>query len=130
MNIPAQLVYTETDEWVKADGDSATIGITDYAQDQLSDVVYVEFIVGPGDTISKGQQIATVESVKAAADVNSPVSGVVEAVNDALPQTPEMVNKDPFGGAWMLKVKLQEPGEIKSLMDAGAYESYCAERSH
>ncbi len=74
MNVPSDLVYTETDEWVKADGKSATIGITDFAQDQLSDVVFVEFTVSPGDTIKKGDQIATVESVKAAADVNSPVS--------------------------------------------------------
>ena len=130
MNIPAQLVYTETDEWVKKAGDSATIGITDFAQDQLSDVVYVEYIVAPGDTVTKGQQIATVESVKAAADVNSPVSGVIEAVNEALPPSPELVNKEPFGGAWMIKVKLQEPSELASLMDAKKYESYCAERSH
>ncbi len=130
MNIPAQLVYTETDEWVKKEGDSATIGITDFAQDQLSDVVYVEYIVAPGDTVTKGQQIATVESVKAAADVNSPVSGVIEAVNEALPASPELVNKEPFDGAWMIKVKLQEPGELAALMDAKKYESYCAERSH
>ncbi len=114
MNVPSDLVYTETDEWVKADGQSATIGISDYAQDQLSDVVYVEFIVSPGDTITKGQQIATIESVKAAADVNSPVSGVVTAVNDALPQNPELVNKDPYGQAWMVKVDMQDTGELTS----------------
>ena len=109
---------------------TATIGITDYAQDQLSDVVYVEFIVSVGEMVSKGQQIATIESVKAAADVNSPVSGTVIAVNEALPQTPELVNKDPFGQAWMVKIEMQEPAELAALMDAGAYESYCAERSH
>ncbi len=130
MNVPSDLVYTETDEWVKADGQSATIGISDYAQDQLSDVVYVEFIVSPGDTITKGQQIATIESVKAAADVNSPVSGVVTAVNDALPQNPELVNKDPYGQAWMVKIEMQEAGEVSSLMNAASYEGYCAERSH
>jgi len=130
MNIPAELVYTETDEWVKADGNTATIGITDYAQDQLSDVVYVEYLVSPGDAISKGQQIATIESVKAAADVSSPVSGVVTAVNDSLPQNPELVNKDPYGQAWMVKLELQEPGELKTLKNAGAYENYCMERSH
>ncbi len=130
MKIPSDLVYTETDEWVKADGKTATIGITDYAQDQLSDVVYVEFIVSPGETVSKGQQIATIESVKAAADVNSPVSGVVTAVNDSLPQSPELVNKDPFGQAWMIKLEMQNPSELDSLMKSGAYESYCTERSH
>lgn len=130
MNIPAELIYTETDEWVKADGKSATIGITDFAQDQLSDVVYVEFVVAPGENISKGQQIATVESVKAAADVNSPLSGKVIAVNESLPQTPEMVNKDPYGQAWMIKIELQEPNEMAGLMNSDAYDAYCAERSH
>jgi glycine cleavage system H protein len=130
MNIPSDLVYTETDEWVKAEGQSATIGITDYAQDQLSDVVYVEFIVSPGDTVKKGDQIATIESVKAAADVNSPVSGVVTAVNEVLPQNPELVNKDPFGQAWMVKVDMQDTGELGTMKNAGAYEKYCTERSH
>ena len=130
MKVPTDLVYAATDEWVKADGKIATIGITDYAQDQLSDVVYVEYIVSPGDTVSKGQQIATVESVKAAADINSPVTGVVTAVNDSLPQTPELVNKDPFGQAWMVKIEMQEPAELAEMKDAVAYEKYCAERSH
>lgn len=130
MKVPTDLFYTEADEWVKAEGKNATIGITDYAQDQLSDVVYVEFIVSPGDAVSKGQQIATIESVKAAADVNSPVSGIVTAVNDALPQSPELVNKEPFGQAWMVKVEMQEPAELTTLKDAAAYESYCADRSH
>jgi glycine cleavage system H protein len=130
MNVPTELVYTATDEWIKAEGKTATIGITDYAQDQLSDVVYVEFIVSPGETVSKGQQIATIESVKAAADVNSPVSGVVISVNDSLPSAPETVNKDPFGQAWMIKIEMQEPAELAALKDAAAYEKYCAERSH
>lgn len=130
MNILPDRVYAETDEWVKTDGNVATIGISDFAQDQLSDVVYVEFIVAPGDVISAGQQIATVESVKAAADVNSPVSGKVIEVNDSLPSTPELVNKSPFDQAWMLKLELQEPGELASLMNSDAYQAYCAERSH
>lgn len=130
MNIESDRVYTETDEWVKTDGNIATIGISDFAQDQLSDVVYVEFIVAPGDTISLGQQIATVESVKAAADVNSPISGKVIAVNDSLPNTPELVNKSPFDQAWMVKVEMQEPNELSALMNSDSYQSYCAERSH
>lgn len=130
MNIPSDLVYSQTDEWVKAADKTATVGISDFAQDQLSDVVYVELIVSVGESIRKGQQIATVESVKAAADVNSPVSGKVVAINEALSQSPEQVNKDPFGQAWMIKLELDEPGELAALMDADAYESYCAQRSH
>lgn len=130
MKIPAELVYAETDEWVKVEGSTATIGISDYAQDQLSDVVYVELVVAPGDMLSKGQQIATVESVKAAADVNSPVSGKVIAINESLPQDPETVNKDPYGAAWMVKIEMAEPFETSALMNADAYDSYCAERGH
>ena len=130
MNIPAELVYTETDEWVRAEGKTATIGVTDFAQDQLSDVVYVEILVSVGDMVSKGQHIVTIESVKAAADVNSPVSGKVVAINEDLPQTPETVNKDPFGAAWMVKVEMEETVELTQLMNADAYDSYCAERSH
>lgn len=130
MNIPAELVYTETDEWVKAEGKTATIGVTDFAQDQLSDVVYVEILVSVGEMVSKGQHIVTIESVKAAADVNSPVSGKVVAINEDLPQTPETVNKDPFGAAWMVKVEMEETVELTQLMNADAYDSYCAERSH
>ncbi|NLG99023.1 MAG: glycine cleavage system protein GcvH [Chloroflexi bacterium] len=130
MKILPELVYTDTDEWVKADGQVATVGITDFAQDQLSDVVYVEMVVAVGDTVSKGDQIATVESVKAAADVNSPVSGTVVEVNEALPTTPELVNKDPYGQAWMVKIEMEEPAELSALMNSDAYDSYCAERSH
>jgi len=130
MKVPTELVYTETDEWVKVDSKTATIGISDYAQDQLSDVVYVEFIVAPGETVSKGQQIATIESVKAAADVNTPVSGVVVAVNDELPPSPELVNKDPYGQAWMVKIEMQEPAQLAALKDSVAYDTYCTGRSH
>ena len=130
MKIPAELVYAETDEWVKVEGDQATIGISDYAQDQLSDIVYVEIVVAVGDMISKGDQIATVESVKAAADVNTPVAGKVIAINEDLPQSPETVNKDPYGESWMVKIEMQEPFEVTGLMNADAYQAYCAERSH
>ncbi len=129
MNIPAELVYNETDEWVKAEGQTATLGVSDYAQDQLSDVVYVEILVAVGDSVSKGQQIATIESVKAAADVNSPVSGTVVAINEDLAQTPELVNKDPYGAAWMVKLEMQAPDELAALMNASAYEAHCKERS-
>ncbi|MEJ5313371.1 MULTISPECIES: glycine cleavage system protein GcvH [Anaerolinea] len=130
MNIPAELKYATTDEWVKVEGDVATIGITDYAQDSLSDVVFFEAIVSVGDTIKSKQQIATVESVKAAADINSPVSGEVIAINEALADSPELVNKDPYGAAWMIKVKMSNPSELDNLMDAAGYESYCSGREH
>lgn len=130
MNTPANLVYTEMDEWIKTEDGTATIGVTDYAQDQLSDVVYVEIIVSVGDTLSKGQQIATIESVKAAADVNTAVSGKVIAVNEDLPQAPEAVNKDPYGQAWMVKIEMSDPSELSSLMTPDAYDTYCAGRSH
>ena len=130
MNIPANLKYAETDEWVLVEGNVATIGISDHAQDQLSDIVFVEIAVSEGDAVKKGATCATLESVKAAADVNLPVSGKIVAINEELAQTPEVVNSDPYGKAWMVKVELANPGELTGLMDAAAYEKYCAERSH
>jgi glycine cleavage system H protein len=122
--------YTSTDEWISIAGNVATIGVTDFAQNQLSDVVYVEIKVSEGEKVVKNGPIATIESVKAAADVNSPVSGKVTAINEDLPQTPEIVNSDPFGAAWMVKIELSTPAEMESLMDAAAYEKYCEERGH
>lgn len=130
MNIPAELKYMETDEWAKVDGTTATVGVTDYAQDQLSDVVFVEIIVGVGDTIARGDQIATIESVKAAADVNAPLSGKVVAINEDLPPAPEMINKDPFGQAWIIKVEMSQSAELDEMLDAAGYGAYCEERSH
>jgi glycine cleavage system H protein len=130
MNIPAELKYAETDEWAKQEGNQATIGVTDFAQDQLSDVVFVEIVVSVGETISKGQQIATIESVKAAADVNTPVSGKVVEINEDLPQSPELINKDPFGQAWLVKIEMSEPQELSALMNSDGYDAYCKERSH
>jgi glycine cleavage system H protein len=130
MNIPAELVYAETDEWLKVDGSDATIGVSDYAQDQLSDVVFIDYVVSVGDTVEKGQHIVTVESVKAAADVLAPVSGRVTAVNEDLPQSPELVNKDPYAAAWMVKLEITNPAEARSLMNSDAYMKYLQERSH
>ncbi len=130
MKVLEGLKYTSTDEWIKVEGKVATVGISDYAQDQLSDIVYVEIRVGEGEKVSKNGALATIESVKAAADVNAPVSGKVVAANEGLSQTPEIVNSDPFGGAWMVKIELSNPAEIDALMDAGAYEKYCQERGH
>lgn len=130
MKIQPNLKYASSDEWVSVDGKIATLGISDYAQDQLSDIVFVEVNLAVGETVKKSATIATVESVKAAADVISPVSGKVVAVNEALSNTPELVNSDPFGAAWLLKVELSDPAELDNLMDAKAYEKYCVDRSH
>ena len=124
MNIPAKFKYTENDEWIEVEGDAGKVGITDYAQDQLSDIVYVEILVAEGDTVSQGDSCATIESVKAAADVYMPVSGKVVAVNDDLPDTPEQVNSDPYGAAWMVQIELSDPSELDKLMDAEAYEAF------
>ncbi len=127
MNIPAELKYTENDEWIKVDGNTGTIGITDFAQDQLSDIVYVEVLVSVDEEVGQGDSCATVESVKAAADVYMPVSGKITAVNDALADTPEMLNSDPYGEAWLVKIEINDPSELDSLLDAAAYESKVAE---
>jgi len=130
MNTPNDRKYTKSDEWVKLDGNLATVGVSDYAQDALSDVVFFEAVVSVGDTISANNQIATLESVKAAADVNSPVSGKISAINDALASSPELVNSDPYGKAWMVKIEIDNPADLDNLMDAAAYDTYCAGRSH
>ncbi len=130
MNVPADLKYSKTDEWVKVDGNVATIGITDYAQSQLSDIVYFEFKVDVGESLKSGKTVATVESVKAAADVNSPVSGTVLELNDSLNDLFESINTDPFGTAWMVKIELSDTSELDQLMDAAAYTAYCEERGH
>ncbi len=125
MNIPAELKYTKNDEWIRDDG---TVGVTDYAQDQLSDVVFVEITVSEGDEIAQGDIIGTIESVKAAADVFAPASGKVVSVNEALDDRPELINEDPYGEGWLIRLELANPEELASLMDAAAYEAYCASR--
>lgn len=130
MNILPGLKYATTDEWVKIDNGIATIGISDYAQEHLSDIVYVEITVEVGDGVKKTETIASVESVKAAADVSSPLSGEVIEINEKLSDTPEMINTDPYGNAWMVRIKLTNPEELDGLMDAAAYESFCQERSN
>jgi glycine cleavage system H protein len=126
MNIPANLKYTKTDEWF--DPATGALGLTDYAQSQLSDLVFVEIHVEPGEALEPGKAIASVESVKASAETYSPVGGKVAEVNKAVSEKPESINTDPYGAAWMIKVEGGVPGA--ELMDAAAYEKYCAERSH
>ena len=129
MEFPNELKYTGSDEWIKSEGDSATLGVTDFAQDQLSDVVYFEIVVGVGDTISKGDAVGILESVKAAADINTPVSGDVTEINDALPDNPEVVNSDPYGEAWMVRILMSDLTELEQMMDPAAYQENTEERS-
>ncbi|MGD2058424.1 MAG: glycine cleavage system protein GcvH [Anaerolineales bacterium] len=130
MDIPKDLKYTESDEWVRVEGDNATAGVTDYAQDQLSDIVYVEYMVDEGETVDKGEPHSAVESVKAAADVYMPIGGTIIAVNEDLENSPELVNTDPYSKAWMVKFEVADAGELEDLMDADAYEKFCEEREH
>lgn len=124
MNYPQDLKYTENDEWIRVEGDLGTIGITDYAQDQLSDIVYVEISAEIGDALDQGGAFAEVESVKAAAEVYLPVAGVIREINESLADEPESVNADPYGVAWMVKVEISDSSQLLSLMDAAAYEKH------
>ena len=128
MKTPENLKYTKTDEWVKIDGSIATIGISDFAQDQLSDIVFIEFNRDPDDEIAMNDTLATIESVKAAADVNSPLSGKILEVNGGLADMPETLNSDPYEKGWLYKVEISDPSEIGELMDAAAYNKYCEGR--
>ena len=123
MNAPEDLKYTNNDEWVRVEDNIATIGITDYAQDQLSDVVFVEVVAFEGDDLGQGETCAVIESVKAAADVYMPVSGTIIEINEELADSPELVNEDPFGTAWLIKIKLSEPDELDDLLDVEAYKA-------
>ncbi len=125
MNIPNNLMFTRTDEWF--DPAAGTMGLSDYAQGQLSDIVFVEIVVSAGETVEPGKPIASVESVKAAAETYSSVHGKVVAVNEDLSSNPEILNTDPYGKGWMVKV---EGAKVSGLMDAAAYTKYCEERAH
>src|SRR5688500_19018037 len=123
---PDDFRYTKEHEWVSVDGDVGTIGITDHAQHELGDIVYVD-LPKPGASIAQGSTIGSVESVKAVSDIYSPVSGEVVEVNAALADTPEKLNEDPHGAAWLVKVKLASPEEVKSLLSAEDYRKYIGE---
>ena len=125
MNIPANLKFSKTDEWF--DPVTGKIGLTDYAQSQLSDIVFVEVVVAVGDALQAGKPVASVESVKAAAESYAPVKAKVSAINEELAKNPEVLNSDPYGKGWMIRV---EEAETASLMDSAAYTKYCEERSH
>lgn len=127
MNYPTDMRFTKNDEWVRLEGDSATAGITHYAQEALSDIVYVE-LPSVGDSFKQGAAYSSVESVKAAAEVYLPIGGTITEVNEALSTAPETLNSDPHGGGWIAKFTPSDPAEVNGLMDAAAYEKYCEER--
>jgi glycine cleavage system H protein len=124
LNHPDNLKYSRSDEWVRVEGDQATIGITDYAQDQLGDIVYLELPWDAGQTVTHEQKFGDIESVKATSELVSPVSGEVTSVNEALKDQPELINDSPYEDGWMLVVKLSNPAELDSLMSAGEYQQY------
>jgi glycine cleavage system H protein len=124
MNAPTNLKYTKSDEWFNPE--TGAMGLSDYAQSQLSDIVFVEMLVDEGDTVDVGKPIASVESVKASAEIYAAASGTISAVNKDLSNKPETLNSDPYGEGWMVKV---EGGTSGDVMDSAAYEKYCEERS-
>ena len=126
MGYPAKYRYTKQHEWIDVNGDVATIGITDYAQHELGDVVFAE-LPKPGVNITTGKSFGTVESVKAVSEIYAPASGEVVEANGELQNTPEKINSDPHGAAWLIKVRLANPAELQDLMDAPAYEAFVAE---
>ena len=122
MNFPAHLRYTKDHEWIKLDGNIATIGITDFAQKELGDIVFVE-VETVGKTLGAGDVFGTVEAVKTVSDLFLPVSGTISELNPALNNSPELVNNDPYGEGWMIKMKVDNPADVENLMTAQAYES-------
>jgi glycine cleavage system H protein len=120
MNIPAELKYTKDHEWVKLEGDIATIGITEFAQSELGDIVYVE-VETVGETMAQEEVFGSVEAVKTVSDLFLPMSGEIIEFNEALEASPEVVNNDPYGAGWMVKVRVSDPSEFEALLDAAAY---------
>ena len=121
MNIPANLRYSKEHEWVKIEGDLAIVGITDYAQSQLGDIVFVD-IQTVGETLDRDEVFGALEAVRTVADIFMPVSGTIEEFNETLEGEPQKVNEDPYGAGWMIKIRMTNPGEAESLLNAEAYE--------
>ena len=126
MQTPEELHYTKDHEWVRVDGDIATVGITDYAQTQLGDIVYVE-LPGVGDEVTAGAPFGTVEAVKAVSDILSPVSGEVTEVNDGLASAPETIKESPYGDGWIIRIKMSKADEVSSLLKAADYKAIATE---
>jgi glycine cleavage system H protein len=125
MNFPESLKYTKDHEWIKVEGEHAYVGITDFAQNELGDIVYVE-IETQGENLNQGDTFGSVEAVKTVSDLYMPVSGEVAEVNEALEDAPEKVNEDPYGEGWMVKIKLSDPSEVEALMTADDYQEMVA----
>lgn len=123
MGAPKDLKYSKSHEWVRVDGDTATIGLGDYAQNELGDITYLE-LPDVGDSIVAGEPLGVVESVKAASDIYAPISGEVVEQNEAAVESPELVNQSPYGDAWLLKVKIADAAQLDELMDASAYDDF------
>lgn len=122
MNFPENLKYTKEHEWILVSGDTGTVGITDHAQGELGDVVFVE-LPGAGKTVKQGETFGSIEAVKAVSDLYAPVSGSIVEINKDLGSTPEVVNKDPYGKGWMIKIRIANPAELSGLLDAAAYRA-------
>ena len=127
MEFPEDLKYSREHEWVLVEDNTATVGITDYAQEQLGDVVFVE-LPAVGDKVTKDEAFGVVESVKAVSDVYAPVSGTVLEINDDLPESPDMINEDPYGDGWIVKIEIIDPTDLDDLLDAEAYRQYTEEQ--
>ena len=128
-NIPDNLKYTKTHEWVKLDGDIATVGITDFAQHELSDIVYVE-VTTVGKAVKREEAIGTIEAVKAVSDLYAPVAGTVTEGNESLKDSPATVNQDPYGAGWIAKIKVANESELAGLLDAAAYAEVVKKSAH
>ena len=126
MNFPKDLKYTREHEWARVEGNIAVVGITDYAQDKLGSIVFVE-LPPPGKAFIKGETMVTVDSVKAVAEVYSPLSGQVEEANESLKNSPEVINQEPYGKGWMVKLKIANPEELSALMSLESYEAFLSE---
>lgn len=126
MDFPEDLKYTKEHEWVRVEGESAVVGVTDYAQDSLGDVVYVE-LPDEGSEVAKDEPFGVVESVKAVSDLYAPVSGNVTEVNDAIVDSPEVINEDPYGDAWMIKIEFNNPADLDGLFSSDEYQKYIEE---
>ena len=124
LNHPANLKYSKSDEWVRVEGENAVIGITDYAQDQLGDIVYIELPWDKSGSVAHEAKFGDIESVKATSELTSPISGEVVEVNEALKDTPELINDQPYEAGWMVTVKMSNPSELDSLMSADEYKQY------
>ncbi|MEE0921037.1 MAG: glycine cleavage system protein GcvH [Paludibacteraceae bacterium] len=122
MNIPAELRYTKEHEWIRVEGDVAYVGITDYAQSELGEIVFLD-INTEGETIAQSEVFGSVEAVKTVSDLNMPVTGEVLEVNEAINDNPELVNSDPYGEGWMIKIQVADPAELDTLLDAAAYQA-------